>query len=71
MKLDVEKEYNLIELFINFDDFNSSKCGETVATVEEIVAKVVAWETTESDKLDVINKFYIPYVGNKLTQVVR
>lgn len=64
MKLDVEKEYNLVKLFINFDDFNNSKCRETVA-------KVVAWETIESDELDVINKFYIPCMGNILTQVVR
>lgn len=71
MKLDIEKEYDLIELFINFDDFNSSKCGNTVATVEEIIAKVVVWETTGSDELDVIKKFYTLYVGNKLTQVVR
>lgn len=64
MKLDVEKKYDPAEVLINSDNSNVFESKETITTA-------VARQTTESDELDIMDKFYTPYIGSKLTQVVR
>lgn len=67
-----DKKYNLAEVLVDSDNFNASVSLDEEGLPTQLLAKtrvVVIHQKIEN--ADAINKLCTPYVGSKLTRVVR